>query len=180
MTKLYLCGYTATPKEEQTQRTTMGTHAHVEWEYEESAEHIVGQLREKGGVIVGLETVKGCPSIYEFSFNDALMEGRKGKEEEKRDVDKHRNQEMAVDERGMAQEKGWNGSFLVLIVGNERFGIGEELLSLCDHIVRIPCRGHKNSLNVGVAYSICVFEVLRQLLSDNDLDKIKRQGNDNK
>lgn len=49
-----------------------------------------------------------------------------------------------------------------LILGNERFGIEPRLLEKCDHIVTIPTNGVKNSLNVGVAYGVCGYEVLRQ------------------
>eukprot|EP01127_Copromyxa_protea_P017416 TRINITY_DN5300_c0_g1_i2.p1 TRINITY_DN5300_c0_g1~~TRINITY_DN5300_c0_g1_i2.p1 ORF type:complete len:202 (+),score=45.72 TRINITY_DN5300_c0_g1_i2:323-928(+) len=49
-----------------------------------------------------------------------------------------------------------------LILGNERFGIEANILKECDTVVSIPCNGVKNSLNVGVAFGICGYEVLRQ------------------
>jgi tRNA G18 (ribose-2'-O)-methylase SpoU len=55
-----------------------------------------------------------------------------------------------------------------LIMGNERFGIEESLLENKqffpnkDHIRKIPMRGIKNSLNVGVAFSVAGFEWARQ------------------
>eukprot|EP01129_Flabellula_baltica_P012353 TRINITY_DN5571_c0_g1_i1.p1 TRINITY_DN5571_c0_g1~~TRINITY_DN5571_c0_g1_i1.p1 ORF type:complete len:123 (+),score=22.38 TRINITY_DN5571_c0_g1_i1:611-979(+) len=49
-----------------------------------------------------------------------------------------------------------------LLLGNERYGIEANVLSLCDGIVSIPCRGVKNSLNVGVAFGIATFEITRQ------------------
>jgi tRNA (adenine37-N6)-methyltransferase len=42
----------------------------------------------------------------------------------------------------------------LLVLGNERFGIDSATLGLCDHIVRIPTTGQKNSLNVGIAFGI--------------------------
>lgn len=48
------------------------------------------------------------------------------------------------------------------IVGNERFGIDADTLLLADEICRIPLRGVKNSLNVGIAFGIVAFEWLRQ------------------
>ena len=50
----------------------------------------------------------------------------------------------------------------VILLGNERHGIEVDLLKRCDAIVRIPCYGVKNSLNVGVAFGICGYEVVRQ------------------
>lgn len=42
----------------------------------------------------------------------------------------------------------------LLILGNERFGVDSSTLAACDFVVRIPTRGQKNSLNVGVAFGI--------------------------
>jgi len=49
-----------------------------------------------------------------------------------------------------------------LLLGNERHGLEADLLALCTAPVRIPCRGAKNSMNVGVAFAVCAFEVSRQ------------------
>ena len=52
-----------------------------------------------------------------------------------------------------------------LVLGNERHGLPPALLAACDGVVRLPCRGVKNSLNVGVALGMCGHEILRQWLS---------------
>mmetsp|Transcript_105914 Transcript_105914/g.282080 ORF Transcript_105914/g.282080 Transcript_105914/m.282080 type:complete len:117 (-) Transcript_105914:142-492(-) len=49
-----------------------------------------------------------------------------------------------------------------LLLGNERHGIEADLLALCTAPVRIPCYGVKNSLNVSVAFAVCVYELARQ------------------
>ncbi|MBI9070659.1 MAG: RNA methyltransferase [Melioribacteraceae bacterium] len=46
-----------------------------------------------------------------------------------------------------------------LIVGNEIKGVDQELLDLCDFALEIPQYGIKQSLNVGVAYGIAIFEL---------------------
>jgi tRNA(Leu) C34 or U34 (ribose-2'-O)-methylase TrmL len=51
---------------------------------------------------------------------------------------------------------------LAIILGNERFGITKEVLTLADEIVHIPLTGNKNSLNVSTAFSICAYEVSKQ------------------
>jgi 23S rRNA (guanosine2251-2'-O)-methyltransferase len=51
---------------------------------------------------------------------------------------------------------------LALVLGNEETGISENLLFLCDDKVRIPMHGDTESLNVSVAASIMMYEVLRQ------------------
>lgn len=52
---------------------------------------------------------------------------------------------------------------VALFVGNEVFGISEELLPLCDAAVEIPQFGTKHSLNVAVATGITLWEAIRQL-----------------
>ncbi len=53
-----------------------------------------------------------------------------------------------------------------LLVGNERFGIEAVQLKAVDHVLRIPVRGQKNSLNVGIAFSIAAYEYYRQFCAD--------------
>ncbi len=49
---------------------------------------------------------------------------------------------------------------IILIVGNEITGVDPALLDLCDQIVYIPMRGQKRSLNVEVAFGICVSQLV--------------------
>lgn len=51
---------------------------------------------------------------------------------------------------------------VAFVVGNERFGLEGDTLQAVDAICRIPVRGIKNSMNVGVAFGIAAFEWLRQ------------------
>ena len=55
----------------------------------------------------------------------------------------------------------------LIVLGNEELGIATELLSLCTHIVEIPMRGRKASLNVASAFAIAA----------SFLDLKRRQGN---
>jgi len=49
-----------------------------------------------------------------------------------------------------------------LIVGNEIKGITKTILKLADKIISIPVRGKKDSLNVGVAAGIGLYELNRR------------------
>ncbi len=49
----------------------------------------------------------------------------------------------------------------VIIVGNEANGISKENLALCDELVKIPIWGEAESLNVGVAAAILLYESKR-------------------
>lgn len=53
---------------------------------------------------------------------------------------------------------------MVLIVGNEEFGIAQEILRECDAILYIPLLGAKNSLNVSVAAGIAFYEITKRFL----------------
>ena len=46
---------------------------------------------------------------------------------------------------------------LALVLGNEVRGLSKSSLKLCDVVLEIPMRGHKESLNVSVAAGIAMF-----------------------
>jgi tRNA G18 (ribose-2'-O)-methylase SpoU len=62
----------------------------------------------------------------------------------------------------------FKGRAVAFVVGNERFGLDADTLQAVDAICRIPTRGIKNSMNVGVAFGICAFEWLRQYEGSDD------------
>ena len=126
VSKLWLCGYTATPEDSQVQRTTMGAHAHVAWAWKKTTEEAISELKALGVAVVGLETVTGAPLASDFAFP------RSG---------------------------------CALLLGNERHGLSPEMLSLCDAVVQLPCRGVKNSMNVAVSAGMCGHEIVRQWMS---------------
>ena len=51
---------------------------------------------------------------------------------------------------------------LALIVGSEVDGVPPDVLKQCDVIVDIPMYGEKESLNVSVAFGICVYSFLER------------------
>ena len=51
---------------------------------------------------------------------------------------------------------------LVLVLGNEKKGLSPKILKRCDKIVFIPMRGHKESLNVSVAYGIAIYQLTKK------------------
>lgn len=71
----------------------------------------------------------------------------------------------------VALETGWDDSDIydvaiprpcVIVLGNEAQGLDEESLALCDMRVQLPVLGMKNSMNVGVAFGACAYEIYRQ------------------
>lgn len=51
-----------------------------------------------------------------------------------------------------------------LVLGNEVYGIQEELLEMADISIEIPMYGTKHSLNVSVAFGIVIYEIIDQYL----------------
>lgn len=48
-----------------------------------------------------------------------------------------------------------------LVMGNEISGVSDEILALCDTIVYIPMKGKKQSMNVSIAGSIGMWEMVK-------------------
>jgi TrmH family RNA methyltransferase len=51
---------------------------------------------------------------------------------------------------------------IVLLMGSERFGLSREQQALCDVMVKIPMVGRGDSLNLGVATSILLYQIFEQ------------------
>jgi 23S rRNA (guanosine2251-2'-O)-methyltransferase len=51
---------------------------------------------------------------------------------------------------------------VAIVVGNEVDGLSPETIALCDTTVHLPMFGHKNSLNVSIAFGVALYEVLRR------------------
>ncbi len=52
-----------------------------------------------------------------------------------------------------------------LVVGNEVFGVQDEIVSLADASIEIPMYGSKQSLNVTIAFGIVIYQMLFQYLA---------------
>ena len=50
-----------------------------------------------------------------------------------------------------------------LIFGNEVFGVEDEVLKACDHVLEIPQLGTKHSLNISVSLGIAVWDLMVKL-----------------
>jgi len=47
-----------------------------------------------------------------------------------------------------------------LVLGNEALGISAEVLLASDAVLALPVQGWKNSLNVGVAFAVCAYQMI--------------------
>lgn len=55
------------------------------------------------------------------------------------------------------------GQPLALVLGNEVFGVDDEVLALCEAAVEIPQLGTKHSLNVSVAAGVVLWDILGKM-----------------
>jgi tRNA (guanosine-2'-O-)-methyltransferase len=73
----------------------------------------------------------------------------------------------------------------LLVMGNEKGGVSQEVVALANEVIIIPMQGMVQSLNVSVATALILYEAQRQLenagkydisqLSDNEREKIKNE-----
>ena len=52
-----------------------------------------------------------------------------------------------------------------IVLGNEVFGVDDEVLALCDGAIEIPQNGTKHSLNVSIAGGIVIWEFFRKMMN---------------
>lgn len=64
--KIYLCGITATPPHKDIQKTALGSTESVEWEYVETINGLVSQLKSKGIKILSIEQAEGALMLDQF------------------------------------------------------------------------------------------------------------------
>jgi len=51
---------------------------------------------------------------------------------------------------------------VALVVGNEVNGLLPSILKKCDKVIKIPMHGRKESLNVGIAAGIVIFDIINK------------------
>jgi len=85
--KIYLTGYTPTPKTnlEKIKKTALGAEKNVKWEYRKNVGKVIEELKKEKVKIVALETEKNALCYFKFrpKFPLAILVGN-----EKRGIDK--------------------------------------------------------------------------------------------
>ena len=69
---------------------------------------------------------------------------------------------------------------VAFIVGNESFGISEEVLAQCDKVVYIPVPGPTRSLNVSHAAAVALFEWQRQMRERHETSRRETRDDETK
>lgn len=75
--KIFLCGITAIPPRREIEKTSLGAHETVPWEYRDTALKAVKELKDKGIQIVALEITNPTENYtnVEFKYPTALVIG---------------------------------------------------------------------------------------------------------
>lgn len=66
VSKVVLCGITATPPQAEIHKTALGAEDVVEWQYFESTTEAVAMLREEGYCILSIEQCEGSVALHSF------------------------------------------------------------------------------------------------------------------
>lgn len=159
--KMYLVGETETPPNSRIKKASIGTYKIVPWEYKKTVKEAVDDLNSK------------------FEYRNSKQYQNSNDQNSKRF--EHLNFEnsnlfrasdfgfrisvIAVEQhpKSVPYTKANYQFPLVLIFGNESYGIKEETLKLADQIVEIPMYGINRSLNVIVAAGIVSYHIINQL-----------------
>ena len=67
VTKLYLCGITATPPHREIHKTSLGAEAHVAWEHVPNTIVAIEQLKTAGYQILAVEQAAGSITLQHFA-----------------------------------------------------------------------------------------------------------------
>lgn len=67
--KIYLCGITATPPNNEIRKTALDAEKSVDWEYFENTEDVVAKLQQEGYKVYAIEQVENSISLPDFQPN---------------------------------------------------------------------------------------------------------------
>jgi 23S rRNA (guanosine2251-2'-O)-methyltransferase len=75
--KIYVCGYSPTPKHDKVRKTALGAEESVPWECHRQTWRLLERLKQEGYRIVALEQTKGSENVFTFRprFPVALVVG---------------------------------------------------------------------------------------------------------
>lgn len=164
--KLYLTGITPAPVDEwgrarpQVTKVSLGAEKMVPWEKHKSATQLIKKLKKEGYTIFAIEQNKKAISLVSLADFRAAANFRADFYKSKLyskfchgkihvALDKLEKLEKLVLVVGLEKS--------ALVVGNEMRGLSPAVLKLADHIVEIPMRGKKESLNVAVAFGVAAY-----------------------
>lgn len=75
----------------------------------------------------------------------------------------HRDLQLPLErlEAGVQRIRQLQGQRVALLFGSEKFGLSNDDLAYCDSLIAIPTRAEHESMNLGQAVAICLYELIR-------------------
>ncbi len=67
--KIYLCGITAKPPHKDIHKTALGATESVDWEYSESVEEVMVDLKSKGYTLIAVEQAEKATMLNDFQVD---------------------------------------------------------------------------------------------------------------
>ncbi|OGG27082.1 hypothetical protein A2960_02995 [Candidatus Gottesmanbacteria bacterium RIFCSPLOWO2_01_FULL_39_12b] len=129
--KIFLCGETETPPNPRIKKASINTWNWVEWEYAETAKKAIEKISKEQGQGQPLQG-KGSPCKIVA-------------------VEQH---EKSIPLSELKVELP-----VVVVVGNETYGVSKDVLEIADRIVELPMFGINKSLNVMVSCGIVLYKL---------------------
>ncbi len=142
--KLYLCGVTPSPldrfgkKRQDFVKVSLGSEDSVAW--------------EKIGSSLRVDRVPPIASAVAQGEAISLIERLKVDGHTIISLEQHKTSVPYSNKLTFRKD-------VALVVGNEIEGLPQKILDISDHIIEIPVRGTKESLNVSVSFGIAAFEL---------------------
>lgn len=151
---VYLCGETAIPQDlkvgHKIIKASVGTYKWVPWQYVPTLKEAIGKFKVPFG-----PRLRRAHSTRSGRGQSSCLRGQA------------EFKVIAIEQhpKSIPFDKVNYKLPLVLIVGNETYGVNKKVLKMVDQIVEIPMFGVNQSLNVMVSLAIVLYEVVKQNLN---------------
>jgi 23S rRNA (guanosine2251-2'-O)-methyltransferase len=139
--KIFLTGYTPAPldrfgrERKDFVKVSLGAEKSVPWESAAQLTPVLKKLKKGGYTVLAIEQNKKSTSL--FDYHHLRRDPAKG---------------------------GGKPYKIAVVMGNEVLGISPQSLTYADHILEIPMRGKKESLNVSVAAGVALFALVQKII----------------
>jgi len=159
--KIFLCGEMEIPPNHKIKKASIGTYKIVPWEYKKSVKEVIASLSHgftDFNIKRGLSPDLGDKNNGTMKLWNPTSLKLRGVNNDKLNI-------IAVEQNSKAipYTKADYSLPVVLIFGNESYGVTPETLKLVDQIVEIPMWGINKSLNVIVSAAIVSYWVMNKV-----------------
>lgn len=145
VSKVCLCGITATPPSTEIHKTALGGEDSVDWEYFEDTADCVRLLHAQGFCVLSVEQVEHSVKLQNLD----------------RDLFKSSSESGDQDNETKTCRRKY-----AVVLGNEVKGVRQDIVDMSDGCLEIPQFGTKHSLNVSITGGIVVWEFAKRMVPE--------------